>query len=250
MVHGKVRKPTMTHTDGTKMKHSKERKHHRPTPRQFAIIVGAVVYGSLVFAPHANAIGGTGLKTNNSVSLSPLKQNDAKLEELNKTFALQKEKIEDKSKVVEKAKQEADKAVVTKEDVAKQVAELKAELEDLNDMFVHISSYAPNSAGNNYAAGNCTWYAKSRRPDLPNSMGNANMWYYSAAAQGFNVGLKAKVGAVATTTEGWAGHVAYVEKVSRDGSMVTISEMNYGGLYQMNTRTVPASDFKYIYEKP
>jgi len=100
-------------------------------------------------------------------------------------------------------------------------------------------------AGNTYDPGYCTWYVKNRRPDLPNGLGNANTWYSRAAAMGMAVGSTPRAGAVGTTTAGDYGHVVYVESVN--GGMVTISEMNYRGLYQTNTRTVPASDFRYIY---
>lgn len=226
------------------------RKHHRLTPRLF-VIVGALVFTNFLFAPHANALS---LTTNVSSKLnvfldSPLKENDEKLKQLQNQYNLKQESLADKQKKVDAAKQETSTILSAKETIEKQIEDLKAEVAELGDMFVHINLYAPDSAGNLYAAGNCTWYAKSRRPDLPNNLGNANTWYYNAAAAGFGTGTKAKVGAVATTTEGPLGHVAYVEKVSRDGMWVTISEMNYGGLYVMNTRTVPYSNFLYIYEK-
>lgn len=100
---------------------------------------------------------------------------------------------------------------------------------------------------NSYAWGQCTWYAKQRRPDLPNNLGNANTWYSSAAAQGLPVGTEARVGAIGTTSEGAYGHVVYVESVNDDGS-VNISEMNYaGGVGVVHYRTVSASSFNYIY---
>jgi len=124
----------------------------------------------------------------------------------------------------------------------------KKRLAQIRNMFVRVSSYAGDSRGNTYTAGNCTWYAKSRRADIPNNLGNANTWYVRAQAQGWNVGLTPKKGAIATTTAGLAGHVAYVEGVSLDGQYVTISEMNRNGLYSMNTRTAYYTEFKYIYE--
>ena len=86
------------------------------------------------------------------------------------------------------------------------------------------------------------------RPDIGNFWGNANTWQQNAKAQGWSVGDLPKKGAVATTTQGWAGHVAYVTGVSLDQKWVTIREMNYGGLYNMNDRTVYYTEFKYIYE--
>ncbi len=91
-------------------------------------------------------------------------------------------------------------------------------------------------AGNSYDAGYCTWYVKNRRPDLPNNLGNANTWYARAAAQGYAVGSTPRAGAVGTTTAGDLGHVVYVERVNGDGT-ITISEMNYAGLYSQRTRT-------------
>lgn len=104
-------------------------------------------------------------------------------------------------------------------------------------------------ASDTYVKGQCTWYAKKRRPDLPNRLGNANTWYVRAAAKGFPVGTKPRAGAVGATTQGALGHVAYVESVHKNGT-VTISEMNYnGGVGIVHKRTVVASSFKYIYKK-
>lgn len=97
-------------------------------------------------------------------------------------------------------------------------------------------------AGNTYAPGYCTWYAKNMRPDLPNNLGNANTWAARAAAQGIPTGTVPRAGAI-----GQQGmHVVYVQRVNGNGT-VTISEMNYKGLYVTSTRTVPASSFIYIY---
>jgi surface antigen len=97
-------------------------------------------------------------------------------------------------------------------------------------------------SGNTYAPGYCTWYAKNRRPDLPNNLGNADTWFARAAAQGYATGYAPRAGAI-----GQRGmHVVYVERVNGDGT-VTVSEMNYYGLYVVSSRTVPASYFVYIY---
>jgi surface antigen len=100
-----------------------------------------------------------------------------------------------------------------------------------------------SSAGNTYYYGYCTWYAKQRRPDLPNRLGNGGQWVANAAAQGYATGSAPRAGAVAETT----GHVAYVESVNGDGTIV-ISEMNGpAGWGVVGTRTVPASQYRYIY---
>lgn len=101
-----------------------------------------------------------------------------------------------------------------------------------------------STTGNTYAWGNCTWYAKDRRSDLPNMLGNGGSWVGSAAAQGYATGSTPQAGAIAEIP----GHVMYVEGVNGDGS-VNISEMNYnGGVGQVNYRTVSASSIAgYIY---
>ena len=98
------------------------------------------------------------------------------------------------------------------------------------------------SAGNGYVAGYCTWYVKNMRPDLPNNLGNAVTWVNRAAAQGIPTGSTPQVGAAAQR----GNHVAYVEAVNGDGTII-ISDMNYRALYQVTTRTVPASEWNYIY---
>lgn len=101
-------------------------------------------------------------------------------------------------------------------------------------------------AGNTYSYGYCTWYVKNRRPDIPNGLGNANMWLHNARAMGLPTGSEPRAGAVAQTSAGPLGHVAIVESVNGDGT-VTISEMNYRGWNVVNQRTVAASNFNYIY---
>lgn len=113
-------------------------------------------------------------------------------------------------------------------------------------------SAAPRAAasyggGNTYDYGYCTWYVKNRRgATIPNSLGNANTWYSRAAAQGMAVGSVPQAGAVATTTRGALGHVAYVESVNADGS-INISEMNAPTWGAVTYRTAAASEFLYIY---
>lgn len=100
-----------------------------------------------------------------------------------------------------------------------------------------------SSAGNSYAAGWCTWWAKEMRPDLPNNLGNGGQWAANARAQGIPTGTTPRAGAIAEQ----AGHVAYVESVK--GNMVTVTEMGWNYMSgSVNKRTVPASTFhSYIY---
>lgn len=107
------------------------------------------------------------------------------------------------------------------------------------------SNYTPrgSTSGNTYYQGYCTWYAKERRPDLPNMLGNGGQWTANAAAQGFRTGTTAQVGSIAETP----GHVMYVEKVYSDGTML-ISEMNgSAGFGNIGTRRVPVSGHTFIY---
>ena len=98
---------------------------------------------------------------------------------------------------------------------------------------------------NGYAFGYCTWYVATRR-SIPGWWGNAADWYANAQISGYSVGATPRVGAIAWTGAGYAGHVAYVEAVS--GNNVTVSEMNWNGNWDRVTeRTVSASSFRYIY---
>ena len=100
-----------------------------------------------------------------------------------------------------------------------------------------------SSSGNTYYRGYCTWYAKEKRPDLPNMLGNGGQWTANAAARGYATGRTARAGAIAETP----GHVMYVEKVYGDGTML-ISEMNgSAGFGNVGTRRVSTSGHSFIY---
>ena len=103
------------------------------------------------------------------------------------------------------------------------------------------------SYGNNYDAGQCTWYVAGRRK-VPSSWGNADTWYSSAARAGWGVGSTPVLGAIAQTSAGWYGHVALVEAISADGRSVEVTEMNYDGPYIIDNRWAPTSSFRYIYQ--
>lgn len=104
--------------------------------------------------------------------------------------------------------------------------------------------WSAHPAGNDYVAGQCTWYVASKRP-VPMTLGNAGMWFVNAQAWGFPVGSEPRAGAVAVSTAGYYGHVAYVESVQ--GDMVLISEMNWLGPYVVNTRVTSKYEWQYIY---
>lgn len=111
----------------------------------------------------------------------------------------------------------------------------------------HVSVGDSNSgAKGRYTPGQCTYYVASKR-NIPGGWGNARTWKRAAENAGYKTGNTPAVGAVAWTSAGWYGHVAYVEAVSDGGATVTISEMNYRGAWRISKRTVSASTFSYIY---
>jgi surface antigen len=102
---------------------------------------------------------------------------------------------------------------------------------------------ASASAGNAYAFGNCTYYVYNRRAQLGRPIGsfwgNAATWAVYASSAGFRVDKTPEPGAMAQWNAyggawiGYAGHVAVVESVNPDGTIV-ISEMNNGALGGFN----------------
>lgn len=102
-------------------------------------------------------------------------------------------------------------------------------------------------AGNRYTYGTCTWYAYNRRAQIGRPIGsfwgNASSWAYAAAAAGYGVSRgNPGVGDVMQNGGGY-GHVAVVETVNPDGSIV-VSEMNYygngGGWNRISYRSLDA----------
>lgn len=107
---------------------------------------------------------------------------------------------------------------------------------------------------NLYTAGQCTWYVFNRRAQAGSPIStywsDAKYWTYNATSDGYLVNHTPTVGAIMQSTAGYYGHVAYVERVNPDGSIL-ISEMNYTyGPYNTNTRVIPASlvsSYNYIH---
>lgn len=106
--------------------------------------------------------------------------------------------------------------------------------------------------GNTYSRGYCTWHAANRRAaigrPIPNRMGNAIRWASVAAANGYAVDGNPRAGDVLWHRNiGGAGHVAFVEGVNGDGSLL-VSDMNYPSWGRVTYRTVPSSEFgKYLF---
>lgn len=103
---------------------------------------------------------------------------------------------------------------------------------------------------NGYVPGYCTWYVANKRAQigrpLPANLGNASTWD-NYAPQGWD--RVPRVGAAVVTAERGAGHVAFVEQVNPDGS-VLVSEMNRRRRYEVTTRVfspAEAGTYKYIH---
>lgn len=231
---------------------------HRPSVLVALIFITGVL--ALVPADQTSALsrGPSGtVKTN--VFESPLEENEQKIKQLETTFEVKEGLIENKAEDVKSVESETDKAERLKAELAAEVAKNKAEIESLKEQIrlkkereaaiaaakapVVTRGFVP---GNGYVPGQCTWYVKNKRPDIGNYWGNADRWIYSAQADGFSIGDRPKIGAIAQAKGRM--HVAYVEDVS--GDMVTVTEMNYNFIpFNMNTRTVHYSEFTYIYGK-
>lgn len=155
----------------------------------------------------------------------------------------------------EKAKKEAEeKAKKEAEEQAKKEAAAKEAASNRQITTVDFAPIDPNfsAAINGGAWGNCTYYVYNRvaqlgKPIQSPAMGHAFMWSDSARSMGYNVSHTPKTGTVAVFRQGVAGsdptygHVAFVEKVFSDGS-VLVSEMNVQGLNVISTRIISASD--------
>lgn len=107
---------------------------------------------------------------------------------------------------------------------------------------------------NGYVYGYCTWYAANRRADVgrpvPANLGNASTWKVLSQRAGIAVGNTPQKHAVIwTPPRDYYGHVAFVEEVYADGSIL-ISEMNTVGWGVRSERTLTAAQaagYSYIY---
>lgn len=106
-------------------------------------------------------------------------------------------------------------------------------------------------SGNSYAWGNCTQYVYNRITQLGKhidlTMGNGQDWAETGRVRGYEVTRTPEAGTAVSFPAGVLGadptygHVAFVEKVNKDGSIL-ISEMNVKGLNVVSTRTIAAEN--------
>jgi surface antigen len=105
------------------------------------------------------------------------------------------------------------------------------------------AGYSPTTryAGDQYAFGNCTYWAALRRAQMgrpvPNTWGDAVYWAGRAELGGYAVDHTPARGAIMQTSWG-SGHVAYVESVDANGTW-HISEMNVVGFNKVDYRAMP-----------
>ncbi|EGQ4058285.1 LysM peptidoglycan-binding domain-containing protein [Staphylococcus pseudintermedius] len=107
---------------------------------------------------------------------------------------------------------------------------------------------------NLYDWGQCTYHVFDRRAQIGQPIStywwNADHWAANAAADGYTVDHNPTTGSIMQNFEGPVGHVAFVERVNYDGSIL-ISEMNYNTPPgQQDYRTIPASiasSYNYIH---
>lgn len=116
----------------------------------------------------------------------------------------------------------------------------------------------PTIASDNYAWGNCTWWAYALRlkagDPIPTSWGNAASWAFFAGIDGYVVDHTPSVGSIMqiSTVDNGLGHVAYVTNVDPTTGDWTISEMNVQGLDIVDLKTYPPSasaGFSFIHDK-
>ena len=107
---------------------------------------------------------------------------------------------------------------------------------------------------NLYTWGQCTWHVFNRRSEIGKGIStywwNANNWDNAAAADGYTIDYNPTVGSIAQTDAGYYGHVAFVERVNSDGSIL-VSEMNWSAAPgYMTYRTIPSyqvRNYKFIH---
>lgn len=128
---------------------------------------------------------------------------------------------------------------------------------------INVSNLTKNDhptgdVGNAYPFSECTWWAYTRRHQLGlpvgSYFGNGAQWAKSARALGYTVDHTPEVGAIMVFQPGeegaaaYYGHVAIVEKINEDGSVVTSES---GSIMQGKTYTRTISNperFEFIHD--
>jgi len=105
------------------------------------------------------------------------------------------------------------------------------------------SEVPQNTSDNLFEPGQCVWFIKNRRPEIPNSFGSAYQWVGNAQAIGWPTGSVPRVNAVGVR----GNHVVLIESINPDGS-VNIIDMNGRYIpFEIGHGTHPANYYTYIY---
>lgn len=149
-------------------------------------------------------------------------------------------------------------------------------LQDDGNLVIYSSGWAPlwatmsgaspsgnGQSGNNGAPGQCTWYAEQEVAAYtgvwPAVYGNASDWPQVAAANGWSVGYTPRIGSLMVFQPGvdgafWTGHVGFVTEYYPTAGVAVIAEMNFEGLWVVDSRAVNNGvdnpGIEYIYMNP
>ena len=126
--------------------------------------------------------------------------------------------------------------------------------QDMTEPTIHFWEKNPMKY-NTYAKGQCTYYVFDRVKEdhqlISNQWGDAKYWANKAKKQGYTVNENPTKGSILHYPKGKYGHVAYVEQVNNDGSLI-VSDMNFRKPYEITTRFVDVyqvDQFNYIHPK-
>ena len=126
--------------------------------------------------------------------------------------------------------------------------------QDMTEPTIHFWEKNPMKY-NTYAKGQCTYYVFDRVKEdhhlISNQWGDAKHWANKAKKQGYTVNENPTKGYILHYPKGKHGHVAYVEQVNNDGSLI-VSDMNFRKPYEITTRFVDVDQvdqFNYIHLK-
>lgn len=139
------------------------------------------------------------------------------------------------------------------EDIKKQIKE--KEIAIRTEQIKKSDKTDDRSLGNFYQEGQCTFYVYEERLNIDkrigSSWGDAKQWDDRAKDEGYKVDGQPREGSILQTDYGELGHVAIVNEVKSDGSIV-VSDMNYEKPYEVTERLITSDrlhNYQFIHEK-
>jgi surface antigen len=149
--------------------------------------------------------------------------------------------------------------------ISSQAATATAVTQDGFDPGVNVGQFAGiptpppgySGTGNRFYYGQCTYWAAMRYHALTGKwvpwLGNANQWHYGALNSGWIASSTPKMHSILVMQAGvqgagWYGHVAIVEQINPDGSVVT-SNWNWLGNWGRTTMETfrPGPGISFVY---